>query len=498
VLDRVPEILAEGTVVGGRYVVGGPIGDGAMGTVYRAKHAKVSRQFAIKVLHRSLMRDPKVLKRFEREAELAGRLRHQNVVSVVDVGLTYNGLRYLAMELAPGSSLADVLAEGPLSEARTLDIAKQLCAGLAHAHELGLIHRDFKPDNVLVEQARGGREIARIVDFGVAILREEAASGDGDRLTTKGLVVGTPHYMAPEQARGGSLDHRVDIYALGLILYEMLTGVLPFEGTGVEVAHDHVMTPPPSMRERAPDLHIDTNLEAIVMRMLEKDPEARYANADEVLQALQGYEREHTNPRASIVTDHVARISRPHSISFVDDLMPKYVTTEKVAPIERRRRVRPVFYVATAACLALCALLVWWRGGVHRDAGSVAAIDVTSNESVAAIGKDERIKREAPPGPQILEQPDKHGIVEVPLPPTTHATMPKTNVEAPTADEVAKLYGAVGRELRTLESAQGMDATIDLWPRYRWIRINDAMSTPEKRMQATVMLQRLQRDIGAK
>ncbi|HUS30183.1 MAG TPA: serine/threonine-protein kinase [Kofleriaceae bacterium] len=501
------DALAEGTVVGGRYVVNAPIGDGAMGTVYRAKHARVGRDFAIKVLHRSLMKDPKAVKRFSREAELAGRLRHQNVVSVVDVGLTYNGLRYMAMELAPGTSLGHILLDGPLSETRTLDIAKQLCAGLAHAHELGLIHRDFKPDNVLVEHAKGGREVARIVDFGVAILREDVGDSDGDRLTTKGLVVGTPHYMAPEQARGVAFDHRVDIYALGLIMYEMLSGVLPFEGTGVEVAHAHVSSPPPPLRERAPDCHIDADLEAIVMRMLAKDPSDRYDNADEVLQALQGLERRRSSPRNRIVTDVVAPISRAHSVSDVAAL----IVTEQVEPLALRptrlhptplasrsrtgnRRVRRVL-AASAVCVALSALLVAGRARNRAEAGSAASIDVASNESIGA-GKDERIHRETlPPGPQILEQKNQRAIVEVPLPPTAQQTLPTSNVVTPSAQEVARLYATVGRELHTLEAAHGMNATIDLWPRYRWIRINDAMATAEKRMQSTVMLQRLQRDI---
>jgi serine/threonine-protein kinase len=496
------DVLSEGTVVGGRYVIGALIGDGAMGTVYRSRHAKVSREFAIKVLHRSLMKDPKVLKRFEREAELAGRLRHQNVVAVVDVGIAYNGLRYMAMELAPGASLGHMLLDGPLSEARVLDLTKQLCAGLAHAHELGLIHRDFKPDNVLVEQIRGGREVARIVDFGVAILREDVAEIDDGthRLTTKGLVVGTPHYMAPEQARGGAIDHRVDIYALGLAMYEMLTGVLPFEGTGVEVAQAHVLTPPPRLRERAPDCYIDPNLEEIVMRMLEKDPSDRYSTADEVFQALTAFERDRSTPRARIVTGHLAPVSGPRSV-----VEPELeIRTDKVAPIPTRltrttprRRVRPALVAAAAGAAALCVVLAGWRLTARQDAEALAAIDVPTGESVAAW-KDERIHRETPPpGPQILEQPDKRGIVvEVPLPPTKqHPTIPSSVTEPPSASEVATLYASIGRELRGLEASQGMNATIDLWPRYRWIRINDAMQTPEKRVQTTVMLQRLLQDI---
>ncbi|HEY5924762.1 MAG TPA: serine/threonine-protein kinase, partial [Kofleriaceae bacterium] len=272
------------------------LGDGAMGTVFRARHAKLGRHFAIKVLHPSLMDTPKVVKRFEREAELAGRLRHTNVASVVDVGVTEAGHHFIAMELASGTTLSTLLADGPMTEVRVLDLAKQLCGGLQHAHDVGLIHRDFKPENVIVENLDGGREVARIVDWGVAILLDDAGDTDGvDRLTTKGIVVGTPHYMAPEQARGAGMDHRVDLFALGLICFELLTGVLPFEGSGVDVARANLQTPTPPMIERNRDVSVDPVLEAIVRKLLAKDPDDRPPSGNAARELFELYERDRTS-----------------------------------------------------------------------------------------------------------------------------------------------------------------------------------------------------------
>src|SRR4051812_18297705 len=156
-------MIAEGDVIAGKYAIEAELGHGGMGRVYRARHLEVGRVFAIKVLHAALVDSPTVLARFRREAELAGRLRHENCVCVVDVGVTYDGAHYLVMEYAPGVPLASLL-EGPMEETRVLGIARQLCNGLQHAHDAGVIHRDFKPDNVIIEQLPDGREIARIVD----------------------------------------------------------------------------------------------------------------------------------------------------------------------------------------------------------------------------------------------------------------------------------------------------------------------------------------------
>jgi serine/threonine-protein kinase len=268
-----------GVTLANRYHVEMRLGEGAMGTVYRAKHVKVGRPFAVKVLHPRLLVDAKVAQRFEREAELAGRLRHANVIGVIDVGETPDGLRYMVMDFAEGADLATLL-DGPMPAARIIHLTRQLLEGLYHAHEAGLIHRDFKPENVIVETDMHGAEVPRIVDFGIAILREGGEAPDGaGRLTTNGLVLGTPHYMAPEQAVADPIDHRIDLFALGIVVYEMLCGRLPFDGTGAEVARANLLLDPPPIAQRVPYLDVDPLLEAFARRLMAKKRDHRPATA---------------------------------------------------------------------------------------------------------------------------------------------------------------------------------------------------------------------------
>ena len=276
--QRVDKLIGE--VLANRYQIEYRLGEGAMGSVYRARHIKVGRPFAVKVLHPRLLEDQKTLQRFEREAELAGRLHHPNVIGVVDVGETHDGLRYMVMDFAEGHDLAALLAEAPMPPARIHTLTRQMLEGLYHAHEAGLIHRDFKPENVIVEKDTHGEEVPRIVDFGIAILREGGTSSDGTgRLTTNGLVLGTPHYMAPEQAGNDPIDHRIDLFALGIMVYEMLCGKLPFDGHGAEVARANLLLDPPLIADRVPYLEVDPLLEAFSRRMMAKKRDHRPATA---------------------------------------------------------------------------------------------------------------------------------------------------------------------------------------------------------------------------
>ncbi|MCW5808456.1 MAG: protein kinase, partial [Deltaproteobacteria bacterium] len=275
-----------GQVLASRYQVGARLGSGAMGTVYRCDHVKVKRPFAVKVLSPSLTANPKHLRRFQREAELAGKLRHPNVVGVIDVGATPEGMHYLVMEYAEGPTLGHIIEQcAPMTPHRVIELVRQMCAGLHHAHDAGMIHRDLKPDNVIVEASPTGEYTVRILDFGIAILLEDAQL-ERDRLTTAGLVLGTPEYMAPEHAMGATIDHRIDLFALGVIMYEMLTGKMPYEGSGVDVARANLMTPTPPMARRVPDLDVDPLLEAFTRALMEKAPDARIPSAKAALDLL--------------------------------------------------------------------------------------------------------------------------------------------------------------------------------------------------------------------
>ncbi|MEO8702768.1 MAG: serine/threonine-protein kinase [Kofleriaceae bacterium] len=295
-----------GVTLGNRYVIEQKLGVGSAGVVYRAHHTKLTRLFALKVLHRGLLAEAKAVQRFEREAQLAGALTHPNVVSVVDVG-THDGVPYLAMEHAEGASLASLILEGPMQPARVINLLRQLCLGLAHAHERGMIHRDLKPENVIVEAA-GTVETPRIADFALAILRE---TGGSERLTAAGVVLGTPAYMAPEHTSGAVMDHRVDLYALGVISYQLLTGVLPFAGSNVEIALASLRDAPPVMAARVPGLVVDPLLEALTRALLEKTPEARPRDANEVRELLDLIEtdRDAAAARFGIVPKHPSTIA---------------------------------------------------------------------------------------------------------------------------------------------------------------------------------------------
>jgi len=281
----IPELV--GKVVLERYKVEAVLGKGAMGTVFRGSHHKLARSVAIKVLHPHLVDDPTMLARFQREAQIAARLQHPNLISVLDIGETDDGQHVMVLELAKGPSLADVMGKKPLATERTVKLVRQLLAGLDHAHHEGLIHRDLKPANVMVETSDSGEEIARIVDFGIAILRNPDESIAGGKLTSTGQVLGTPLYMAPEQAKGEAFDHRIDLFALGVIVYEMLSGTWPFVGSAIEIAIANISQDPPPIADRAPGVKADPLLERFARKLMARKLADRFASAHDALVILE-------------------------------------------------------------------------------------------------------------------------------------------------------------------------------------------------------------------
>ena len=242
-----------GRVLGQAYVLLEKVGTGGMGAVYRAEQRTLGRTVAVKVIHAHLLHDPGVGDRFFNEAHAASRLSHPHLVSVIDFGKTEDGLPYLVMEYLRGRDLRSLLQEeGPLELSRALTIFQQVLEALAEAHALGVVHRDLKPANIVVEQTRAGCDFVKVVDFGLA----KIIHGSSERaLVTGDLVRGTPCYMAPEQAMGGAIDPRTDIYAAGVTLFELLTGRPPFEARSpMELMLDHLNTAPQigraSCRER--------------------------------------------------------------------------------------------------------------------------------------------------------------------------------------------------------------------------------------------------------
>jgi serine/threonine protein kinase len=273
-----------GTTVLDRYLVETELGSGAMGTVYRGRHVRLARSVAIKVLHDDHVHDRTMLARFRREAEAAARLHHPNVSSVLDVGETPGGHQLMVMDLVDGTSLGNLM-EARLGRDRILNIVRQILAGLDHAHSVGLVHRDLKPDNVIVELDHHGQEVPRIVDFGIAALKTDEATS-GSRLTQTGMLLGTPLYMAPEQARGDQVDHRADLFGLGVILFEMLSGTTPFEGSALEVVIANMNEDLPAIAQRAPHAPPEPLLERFMRRLAARDPAHRFASAHAALAML--------------------------------------------------------------------------------------------------------------------------------------------------------------------------------------------------------------------
>jgi serine/threonine-protein kinase len=266
-----------GETIGGKFILREVIGAGAMGTVFRADQATLGRTVAVKTLNAALARDETMVRRFHAEARAASRLNHPNTVSIIDFGQTPDGLLYLVMEFVRGRTLTEVIRQDfPLPQNRLVDIISQVLNGLHEAHSQGVIHQDVKPDNILVERLRTGGDLVKIADFGIARLRgEEGQAGE------QPVICGTPEYMAPEQIRGQPVDPRTDVYAAGVVLYEMLTSVRPFDGGQTEVLRSHLNDEPIRPHVRRPDLALSPAIEDVLMRALAKKPEERFESAVE-------------------------------------------------------------------------------------------------------------------------------------------------------------------------------------------------------------------------
>jgi serine/threonine-protein kinase len=271
-----------GRVIADRYLILARLGEGGMGRVYAAEHVKMNRQCAIKVMNPSLMNDGESATRFAREASNAARILHPNVAAVFDFGESDKTV-YLVMEYVDGEPLSELLArEGALAPRRAIDIARQIADGLSAAHELGLIHRDLKPDNVIVTRKRDGREIAKVVDFGIA---KAVSDSPQDALTRSGLVIGTPEFMSPEQLLGDPVDARTDIYSLGCMLFQMLSGTKPFDADSREqMIRRRLHEPPPHVRDIVPS--VPKRIDTLIAHMLARSTNERLASAAQVSASL--------------------------------------------------------------------------------------------------------------------------------------------------------------------------------------------------------------------
>ena len=276
----------------GKYEILDKIGSGGMASVYKARHLAFNEIRAIKVVSSRFMDDDSFLKRFKNEAIITRKLQHPNAVRVDDLDMTDDGRPFMILEYVEGRDLREVIQkEGPLAFERAWAIGKQVVSALGAAHELGITHRDIKPDNILLVKQPDGSELVKILDFGIAKIREGAFdSGSSYSATKTGVVVGTPQYLSPEQAmgkHGSDVDGRADIYSVGVVLYEMLTGRLPFESdTPVGMLIKHIQSMPMPAHEFRPDLNIPKPVSMVLMKAMQKDRNDRFQTAAEMMEAM--------------------------------------------------------------------------------------------------------------------------------------------------------------------------------------------------------------------
>jgi len=392
-----PEDPLIGTLLAGRYEVKRRIGEGGMGLVYEGKHRDIDKPVAIKVLRNDLSRRPDVVARFRQEAKSASRIGHENIVDVSDFGETRYGSSYFVMEFLEGEDLANVLGREVTVEAqRACGIALQCCRALGAAHAKQIVHRDIKPENIFLIERDGVKDFVKIVDFGIAKMGDIETEGQpGRKLTKTGMIFGTPEYMSPEQAAGKELDHRVDVYALGIILYECLTGRVPFVGdTFMGVLTQHLFSEPPPIIEMNPRAQVSAELELVIAKALAKDPNERYQDTAELADAIE-CALDGRVSRATAMTPPTGRMIPVHDTD----------------PVPRRRRARwmwPVIAAATAAVL-------WaWIGDGERP-GAEASVSPAGDATTSAAPIEETtplaVESPTPEEPESLE--DSPSLVNV-------------------------------------------------------------------------------------
>ncbi|MBM4388271.1 MAG: serine/threonine protein kinase, partial [Deltaproteobacteria bacterium] len=340
-----------GRIINGKYRIDEFIGKGGMGTVFRATNLVINQKVAIKIMQKELVESDEQVKRFINEARVTAQLEHPNTLKVYDFGETEDGLLYIVMEYLKGKTLAKVVTEeGALSQERVIDIVISIARSLSEAHEKGLVHRDLKSENIMLLDFKGQKDFVKVLDFGIA----KIVAGDKNEpsLTKKGMTVGSPSFMSPEQVLGNSLDGRSDLYSLGIIMYQTLSGKLPFTGenpVSILLAH---------LNNDAPDfpagVRINKRLKEIVFSMLSKDAEARPGSADALIEMLEKVKQELSLPEKK---EKAAVREKKHQEQAVEKKEEKEVAGKK--GFSRRK------FFLFAACALLLAVTGAYFSGVY-------------------------------------------------------------------------------------------------------------------------------------
>src|SRR6187399_1458898 len=310
-------------ILGGQFRVLEKVGTGGMGSVYKASQPAMNRMVAIKILHPKLAGRKDLTSRFRREARAMSQLTHPNTVRVFMYGeLDDDGSLYIVMEMLEGRNLNQrVRREGPMPTARAIPILIQVCGALQEAHEMGIVHRDLKPENIFLSTQGGIADFPKVLDFGLAKVTERQMQPGSVILTQEGMVFGTPEFMSPEQAQGRTLDACSDIYSLAVILYEVLTGKLPFDAkTPMEYIQKHVTESIIPLSQRRPELKLPVELDAVLEKALAKNPQHRYQSATEFADALRPFGGDDRLPASSV--SHVSPASVQGAVSAVAPYAP--------------------------------------------------------------------------------------------------------------------------------------------------------------------------------
>jgi serine/threonine protein kinase len=384
-----------GRTIADRYRVDELLGSGGMGAVFKGHHIGLERDVAIKVLHPSLGHDPEISARFDREARSASRLDHPNCVSVTDYGSTEDEMKFMVMQLLEGGELGRVLGK-PLPPLRAIELVLQIVRGLEHAHSQGVVHRDIKPENVFVTHDHSGREVLKLVDFGIAKIM---TVDGGKRMTQVGLVFGTPAYMSPEQAAGIEADERADLYSVGVMLYEMLAGKPPFDSPDpVVLVRMQITADPQPLPSEVPPV-----LAACVERLLAKNRVERFQSATEVREVLEGV---HMMLRGDVTSSMDFPMPQTSSMEAASGSFSRPLPLPPTAAPARERSVLPRVVLFTGAA-ALAGTLLW-----VALAGERAAADSEPTAAVSGPPEIERVDGEvaiaaASPDPSALAELDR-------------------------------------------------------------------------------------------
>ncbi len=428
-----------GSVVADRYHILKKLGAGGMGTVYLAEHVKMGRKSALKVMNPGMNTDPDAVARFNREASNASRLSHPNICGIYDFGETPDGMIYLAMEFIEGSALTDIIEKGgPLQPARAASIIHQTADALQIAHDAGIVHRDLKPDNIMVAKNRDGSDLVKVVDFGIA----KASTSEAQNVTKTGMVVGTPEYMSPEQLAGDKLDGRSDIYALGLVAFNCLTGALPFSATSAQEAMIMRLTDVPrALAEVRPDVAWPEAVQATLDLALARDAKDRYQSAAqfgrEFAAALAAMPAHPTDEAGTVV------MSAPATVAARAPMPPTRVggraaaaggTTTTVAPAPKSKTPLALGGVGAAITIAVVA---WKMGLIGGGAATTVASTPPVPSSAAESTTAAPTTLPAPAGStQLMSNPRPSAGTAVPSSPTatpTGASRTTPPTPAPTA-----------------------------------------------------------------